>query len=204
MNPESSKRCGWMGAGLSMFVIPTTHAHLMVEGAGEVANGALHPVMTPAHVLVILSLGLLLGQQLPLNLKWPVRIFAPVSAAALLLTLNGWVEEVHQPVLIGIALVIAGLLTLEVKLPVWASGLLCIASALAIGLDSAVDSGPTAGRLKTLLGTWLALNAAVFYTAICASNAEDRQWARVGIRVIGSWIIAIALMVLAFSLRKSG
>ena len=53
-----------------------------------------------------------------------------------------------------------------------------------IGLDSAVDTGSTVGVLKTLAGTWLSLNAAVFYIAVCASNAADSKWARVGIRVL--------------------
>ncbi|MGL5019120.1 MAG: hypothetical protein ACRDBP_13370 [Luteolibacter sp.] len=136
-------------------------------------------------------------------MKLPLRIFAPVSAAALLFTLGGWVGEVAQPVLIGIALVVAALVALEMKVPPWLRGMLYVAAAAAIGLDSAVESGSTLSVLKTLAGTWLGLNAAVFYLAVCASNAEDRPWARIGIRVLGSWIIAIALMVLAFSLRKS-
>ena len=192
-------------AGLGFFLVSISpaHAHLTVEGVGEVANGALHPLMTPAHALVILSLGLLFGQQVPLKLKLPIRIFAPVSAAALLFTLSGRVTEVDQPVLIGIALVAAILVALEIKMPSWVGVILCAAAAMAIGLDSAVDTGSTVAVLKTLAGTWLSMNAAVFYLAVCASNAEDRKWARVGIRVLGSWIIAIALMVLAFSLRKS-
>ncbi len=206
MNLKPRQRCGsGLLAGLGFYLIPvsTAQAHLTVEGVGEVANGALHPLMTPAHALVILSLGLLLGQQVPLKLKLPIRIFAPVSAAALLFTLSGRVNGFYQPVLIGIALTAAILVALEIRIPSWVGAVLCAAAALGIGLDSAVGTGTTVSVLKTLAGTWLGLNAAVFYLAVCASNAEDRKWARVGLRVLGSWIIAIALMVLAFSLRKS-
>ncbi len=206
MNPKPPKHGGatwWTSAGVFLFPLPETLAHLTVEGVGDVANGALHPLMTPAHLLVILSLGLLLGQRIPLNLKTPFRIFAPISAAALLLTLGGWVEQVSQPVLISIALAISALVAMEMKIPAWLGGGFCAAAAVAIGLDSGVGGGPSMSAFKTLAGTWLSLNAAVFYLAVCASNAEDRKWARVGIRVLGSWIIAIALMVLAFSLRKS-
>lgn len=192
-------------AGLAAFLIPisTAHAHLTVEGVGDVANGALHPWMSPAHVLVILGLGLLLGQQVPLNLKSPMRIFAPVSAAALLFTLSGKVSGVQQPVLIGIALMAASLVGLEIKLHRLVSGALCVAAAGAIGLDSGVETGSTVSGLKTLAGTWLSLNIAVFYIAVCASNAVEYNWSRIGIRVLASWIIAIALMVLAFSLREA-
>jgi hypothetical protein len=175
---------------------------LTVEGVGDLGNGALHPLMTPVHVLVFLSLALLIGQQVPLDMKTPLRVFAPVSAAALLFTLSGRVGAVYQPVLIVIALSIASLVALEVRVPRVVCGLLCAAAASGIGLDSGIATGSMLAVIKTLAGTWLSLNAAVFYLAVCASNGADKKWAKAGIRVLGSWIIAIALMVLAFSLRK--
>lgn len=180
----------------------TAHAHMAVEGAGEIINGALHPLMSPAHVLVLFGLALLLGQQVPLDLKTPLRVFMPASAIALLLITTGRIASVYPPVLIGIALCIGILVGLEIQLPRLARGALCAAAAIGIGLDSAVESGPAVAVAKTLLGTWLGVNALVVYIAICASNGADKKWARAGIRVAGSWIIAIALMVLAFSLRK--
>ena len=187
--------------GLSSFFVtcPAAHAHLSVEGVGELGNGALHPLMSPAHVLMFLSLALLLGQQVPFDLKMPLRIFAPTSAVALLFTLTGWIVEVYLPLLVLVALLIAILVALEIKIPRWVGGLLCVAVAVGIGLDSAPGEG---SALKTLVGTWLSLNAVLFYIAMCASNGADRPWSRTAIRVIGSWIIAISLMVLAFSLRK--
>ena len=193
--------------GIRLLIGPVTflsvssaaHAHLSVEGVGEMANGALHPLLSPAHVLLFLSLALLLGQQVPFDLKTPLRIFAPATAAALLLTLTGWVIEVYQPLLVALALITASLVALEVKIPRWFGGFLCGAVAVGIGLDSAPGEGSV---LKTLAGTWLSLNAVIFYIAMCASNSSDKKWARVAIRVLGSWIIAISLMVLAFSLRK--
>jgi hypothetical protein len=191
-------------AGLGIFGVltSTAHAHLTVEGVGDLGNGALHPLMTPAHVLVFLSLALFIGQRVPLDLKTPLWVFAPVSAAALLFTLTGRVGGVYQPLLVGIALVTAILVALDVRVPRIGCWLLCAAAAGGIGLDSGVDTGSTSAVLKTLGGTWLSLNAAVFYLAVCASNGSDKKWAKAGIRVLGSWIIAIALMVLAFSLRK--
>ena len=194
-------RC-WPAFLIFLILTSTAQAHMTVEGAGEIANGALHPLMTPAHVMILLGLGLLLGQQLPLDLKTPLRVFAPVSAATLLLTLTGRCPTVYQPVMIGLVLLIAIGVALEMKLPRPACRALVAIAAVAIGLDSAVDSGSSLTMVKTLVGTWLSVNAVVFYIAICASNSAGRQWARIGIRVLGSWIIAISLLVLAFSLRK--
>ncbi len=197
--PRQSLGVGLLiGIGGFLSASSAAHAHLSVEGVGEMANGALHPMMSPAHVLMFLSLALLLGQQVPFDLKTPLRIFAPASAAALLLTLTGWVTEVYQPLLVGTALIIAIFVVLEIKISGWVSGLLCGAVAVGIGLDSAPGEGAV---LKTLAGTWLSLNALLFYIAMCASNGSDKKWAKAAIRVLGSWIIAISLMVMAFFFR---
>lgn len=188
--------------GLFLTLSSTAHAHMTVEGAGEIVNGVLHPLLTPAHVLILLALGLLLGQRVPLDLKRPLRVFAPASALALALTTTGKIPSVYQPMLIGIALCLGILVGLAVKLPRLGSGVICAVAALGIGLDSAVETGSGFTVFKTLFGTWLSLNVAVTYLAICASHGADKPWARTGIRVVGSWIIAISLLVLAFSLRK--
>jgi hypothetical protein len=177
-------------------------AHMAVEGAGQIASGALHPLITPAHALILLGLGLLVGQQVPLDLRVPIRVFAPVSAAALFLTMFWQVATVYQPVLVGIALCVGILVGLERKLSRLACGVLCAAAAFGIGTDSAVESGSNFVVIKTLIGTWLGMNVAVVYIAICASNGAGRKWSRAAIRIVGSWIIAISMLVLAFSLRK--
>jgi urease accessory protein len=188
---------------LLLLVFPSTaHAHISVEGVGEIGSGALHPLMTPAHVLILLGLGLLLGQQVPFHLKTPVLVLAPVSAAALALTATGRIPVVYPPVLIGIALCIAILVALECKLPRLVCGALCAAAAIGIGLDSGLETGSAFVVAKTLFGTWFSLNLIIPYIAMCASNGADKPWAKTGIRIAGSWIIAISLMVLAFALRK--
>jgi hydrogenase/urease accessory protein HupE len=191
-------------AGLFLFAGFTTNAqaHLAIKGLDEFGNGALHPFITPAHALIVVALGLLIGQQVPLTLKAPIIALASASAAALLFTATGWVSWIYQPILIGLALGIAVLVAVEVKLPRNVLAAVCALGVAGICLDSRAESGTTLAVTKTLLGTWLSLNLAVPYLAICASNGTDRPWARTAIRVVGSWIVAISLMVLAFAFRK--
>lgn len=178
-------------------------AHIMMEGAGEITNGALHPLMTPAHVLVLLAAGLLCGQNARDKEANPLRAFAPVLAFALLGTLAAFLSgELWQPLVIGVSLVLAALVALEVRLPRAAVIALTVVSALVIGLDSGAEADSVAAKVKTLAGTWVTASAVVFYISACASNAEGRPWARTAIRVLGSWIVAIGLMVLAFALKK--
>ena len=177
-------------------------AHLVVKGLDEVGNGALHPFVTPSHALVMLSLALLLGQQVPFTLRHSFLMMAPASALALAVTATGWTAGVYQPVLPAIALCLAVLVAMERQIPALIRGMVSAVALCAIGLDSPAESGSAIAVAKTLLGTWLALNLAVPYLAICVSNGSGRQWARTATRIAGSWIIAISLMVLAFALRR--
>jgi hypothetical protein len=187
---------------LFLMIQSTAEAHLTVEGIGDVGSGALHPLMTPTHVLILLGLALLLAQRVPLDLKTPLQVLAPASAIALMLTTTGKFSGVYQPILIGVAMCIAVLVALEVRTTPRVCHLICAVAAIGIGLDSGMENGTALIVAKTLAGTWISMNIVVAYIAICASHGSGKQWARVGIRVVGSWIIAISLMVLAFSLRK--
>jgi urease accessory protein len=193
----------WLPIFLVLVAVPATaHAHTQVEGVGDVLNGLLHPLTTPSHLLILLGLGLLAGQQSPPNLKTPMLAFLPLAAAALLLTTTGAITTVYQPVLIGIALCTGVLVALEAPLSRLACMALFGAAAVAIGLDSAVETGSTVAVLKRLFGTWVSLGLVVFNLAYYVSLWTKQKWQKVGIQVTGSWLIAISFLVLAFSLRK--
>ncbi len=173
-------------------------------GMNDVMNGVVHPWLTPAHVLIMLGLALLIGQDWNSRVSFGCKVFGAIAACALGLTMMRWVTGVPAPVLIGIALVAGGLVALEARLPLWATGILMALAAAAIGLDSGLETGTVFQETKTLLGTWLSLMFGLFYLAHLATLAieKKRQWLRIGLRVAGSWIVAISLLMLAFALRK--
>ena len=149
----------------------SAHAHIMMEGAGELTNGALHPLMTPGHALVLLGVGLLCGQNMRGPWRNPLPAFAPALAVALLATLSGFLTgELPQPLVVALALGLAALVALEVRLPRKATVALTLLAALVVGLDSGAETGTTAAKLKTLAGTWVTAHAVVFYIAACASS----------------------------------
>ena len=189
---------------LPVLALPAdAHAHTAMPGMNHFMGGVLHPVTTPAHVLILLGLGISLGQHLPLRLRQSLLVFAPLAAVALALT-TAFPFTMPQPVLIGIALCAGAVVALGRPLPPFARGALFAAGALAMGLDSGVETGGVAVVIKTLLGTWLGLLAYLFSIAYYASLAVERkkQWLNIGLRVVGSWIVAISLLMLAFALRK--
>jgi len=180
----------------------TASAHTAIGGVGDFFGGVLHPLTTPTHLLMLVGLGLLAGQHSPLNLKIPLSVFTPVSAVALLFTTTGVVKNIYPPILIGIALVAGVLVALEKPLPTVATGTIFTFAALALGLDSAVETGTPISIAKTLLGTWLGLILAVADIAYYLSFFTKQKWQQVGIRVAGSWITAASFMILAFALRR--
>jgi hydrogenase/urease accessory protein HupE len=75
------------------------------------------------------------------------------------------------------------------------------AAALALGLDSGAEPGPASTIAKTLLGNWISLIVLVYDVAIYVSLGGEAKWLKVALRIAGSWLIAISLLVLAFSFR---
>ena len=200
--PGSNSRIAGALLFLAIALASTAQAHMLVEGAGDLTNGALHPFFTPAHCLILLAFALLLGQQVPFRLSLAMRLFAGGSAIGLGCNLPGQILEIPEAVSVGFALVLSALVACEHKLPAWVLAGLGALAALLIGLDSGLEPTVVASTPKTLLGNWLSMNAVTFYLAICASHGAEKAWARIGIRVLGSWIIAISVLVLAFSLKR--
>lgn len=129
--------------------------------------------------------------------------FAPILAFALTLTATGVIRGVYQPVLIGIALCAAIPVALEKPVSPLIYRVLTTAVALAIGFDSAPEPSSTGVLIKALAGTGIMVIFLVFDLAYYTRLAMGRPWLRVGVRVLGSWIIAISFLVLSLSLLSS-
>jgi len=198
----SFRRLGWLAALLLLALPATAGAHTAISGVGDFFGGVVHPLTTPAHVLVLLALGLLAGQHPPLNLKAPLAVFIPFSAAGLLFTTTGLIKTVYPPVLISLALVAGVAVALGKPLPAFAHAALFALAGLALGLDSAVENGTPVAIAKTLAGTWLGLILAVGDLGYYLSFLTRQKWQQTGLRVAGSWITAASFMILAFALRR--
>lgn len=199
--PRSS-RPQWLVFLLLLALPASAHAHGAIPGLEGFVNGLAHPVTTPAHVLVILALGLLVGRRTPPDMRTPFIVFLPALGAGLLFTLVVKAVQVSQPWLLVMVLIGAALVALDRAIPRLAERAIFAGAGLALGLDSGIEAGSTAVVIKTLLGTWLMVAFLVFDVAYYSSLAGQKSWARIGRRVLGSWIVAIALLMLAFALRR--
>ncbi|WP_295953923.1 HupE/UreJ family protein [Rhodoferax sp.] len=179
-----------------------SHAHSSVAGMNSFYGGLLHPLLTLPHMLVLLGLGIWLGQHPPLRLKTPMLAFATSCAAALLLTTRIAIPPSSQNLVMAVALGCGILVAVSARLPVGLRAAVAAVAAIAVALDSGVDGAPTVlATALTLLGTWISTTVLVANVAYYTSLCPPRQWVQIALRIAGSWMAAASVLVLAFALK---
>jgi hydrogenase/urease accessory protein HupE len=173
-------------------------AHPPPLGIGGFWGGLLHPLFVPAHALAVLALGLLIGQQTAWG-RMPVVAFVLGLAVGLGVMTLGVVPRLMNEVMLICAL-IAGLVVALAR-PV--SEVLGCAFTVLAGFCIALDSPPEAISLTeaNLMLAGTGLGGALLLVAVAAvASRLKSKWTRVAARVLGSWIAASAILVLALRL----
>jgi urease accessory protein len=173
-------------------------AHAPIKGIGTFYNGVLHPVLVPAHLLLVVALGLLLGQHAPQLSRW--GWFAFVAAFWIGLAAGQMFgAAVPQAVLLALALIAGGLVALGLSVGASLVAVLTAAAGVGIGLDSSPDGVQQREMWLALSGTAVGGVLLLSYVGGIAAYLA-RPWQRIGIRVAGSWTAASAGIVLALTL----
>jgi urease accessory protein len=161
---------------------------------GTIADGFFQPLLVPAHVLLLLALGLLLGQQgrgLVTVLTFAASLAAGLAAIALA------VGQTPAGNVVLAAAAIGGILVALAKpLPRLACVLLAAVAGIALGLDSPPQAISLADATAILVGTGLGACLTLTVVVMVVRTAH-RDWQRIGVRIVGSWIAASATLVLA-------
>ena len=200
MRDRARHRLALVGAGLLLLLPQAAHAHLVNTGLGPFYDGVSHFGLTPEDLLPALALALLAGQR---GARVGRAILFALPAAWLLGGVAGlaFPTIAEVPALTtGAFLLLGGLVAAEAPLPLRGTVLLAVVVGLLHGyLNGAAMSEARLGALGmagivTTLFVVLALAAA----AVVAIRVP---WGRIAVRVAGSWIAAIGLLLLGWSLR---
>jgi urease accessory protein len=170
----------------------------------SLVGGLLHPLAVPAHALALLALGLLIGQQRAARLVVPVAAFATGLAAGLAALAFGVGQTSASNVLL-VAAVLSGLLVAFARpLPALAGAPLATIVGIALGLDSPPSVISISAATVMLIGTGVGATIAFVVVVLCARYlAAVRHIAlRTGLRILGSWVAASALLVLALRFAR--
>jgi urease accessory protein len=185
---------------MSLLLSDAAHAHDVVPGLGGFAGGLLHPLFVPGHVLALIGLGLMSSQQIARVRNGIVLSFSAGLIAGFVAIVLAFAAEVDFVVLL--CAVLAGLIAasaMRISLPVAAPISAAAGAALELGsVPEEISMLATAAALvATAMTATLALIAITRITMVCT-----REWQRIGIRIVGSWIAASAILVLALWLTR--
>ncbi len=174
-------------------------AHGSIDGLGDVWNGVLHPLRSPAQCLVLLGLGLLAGQRF--RFRAQILWFLTGAFGGLLQTQIPNLPElpISALCLLSASLGAAVALRKPISKP---TGILIFATAgWILGWDSIPEPAPVFKIAKLLVGIWVGLGLILSNLANYAALCPRKAWCKIAFRILGSWITAISFLYLAFSLR---
>ena len=166
----------------------------MILGAG--VSGLLHPLSTPTHVVVLTSLSLIAGRNFVPAGAAIIGAFALGLAAGLGAIAWGVGETPASDVLLASATLCGLIAASGITVPVPLAVPVALVSGSALGLDSPPQSILLGEAVATLIGTACGGIGALTVSAFAASQIA-RLRRGIVLRVAGSWVAAIAILVLA-------
>jgi urease accessory protein len=191
------------GTGICLLVAAgAAHAHSPIKGIGGFYAGFLHPVTGLEHVLPFAALGILAGQQ-------GDRV-APALFLFAVMVMLGAVGALWIPALpyIGLLNILSGVLLGALVAAAWRLPVVVLyVIAIVFGLTHGFANGAALnGAFKPYLfipGLGLAGLVVPAWMMIVTDLIlrQKYNWMRIAVRVAGSWITAIGVLVLATSGR---
>lgn len=181
-------------AGLAMLSPLPAFAHPM-QGVGDFYAGMLHPVVTIETVLPMVALSLLAGQQ---RRETAIHLLAAFPTAlivgALLASLG------NAPFFLGIVqlMLTAGfgvLVASARRVPSWLLVALGVMLGISVGWANAAELVGQASRSRFIAGLAVVGLLLLVYGNGLVRNLKW-EWAQIAVRVIGSWIAAVSILVL--------
>ncbi|HEX9136169.1 MAG TPA: HupE/UreJ family protein, partial [Nitrospirota bacterium] len=188
-----------MLVGFALLCTPSrAAAHLVTTGMGPVYDGIGHLLLTPEDLVPVLALALYAGLRGVISGRMamfllPVAWFIGGIAGSML----------NIPTVLPIPaisfLILGGLIAADLCMPAYAVTGLVILIGLVHGFinGAALKDGP--GTLG-LLGIMTMLFIIVTLVSAFVVSLK-KQWARIAVRVAGSWIAATGLLMFGWALR---
>jgi hydrogenase/urease accessory protein HupE len=193
---------GWIASAVTLGLVAgpgPAEAHLVTTGLGPVYDGLVHFALAPEDLVPALALAALAGLRGAAHGR---RALFALPTAWLLGGLLGLSMGVGLGPLAPAAsfLLLGGLVAADARLPLAATSALAVLLGLLHGyLNGMAMARPGLGALGVM-----GIVVCVFtLTALATSLVVPLRaaWARVAVRVAGSWIAAVGLLLLAWALR---
>jgi urease accessory protein len=163
--------------------------------------GGVTDFPTPIDLLAVIALGLLAGQR---GRRFPVLVLIALAAGLFVgsfAVATGVGENPAAIALLALAAIGAASVIAALALPAWIAALLAFAIGAALPLNAPPHAITIAGAIAAQAGFAVAGLATFAAVSLIAMNTT-RPWQRIGLRIVGSWIAASAILVLALRLAR--
>lgn len=191
-------------AATTLAVILSTSSAASAQQIGDVGAlyiGLLKPLLTPAYVIALFALGFFIAQQvkshrLPLVLSFAVSLLAGWSGVVAAFTIIDAVLYV-----LGVAGMMGLFVAIGKPIPLFAAVPVVMATGILLEFDSTPQLISMRASAITLAGAGLGSCFVATVLTMLAAGAT-RQWQHIGIRIVGSWIAASAVLALTLSIVR--
>jgi len=184
-----------------MCIATPAEAHMNSTGLGPSYDGLMHFLLSPEDIGPVLALALLGGLRGADNGRRAMFVLPAAWFVGGLVGAAATSVGAHPIVSACWFLLLGGLLAADAKLSLRATAAL----ASLVGVYHGYMNGAGLGVSGTSVVVLLGLVFGVFVLATFAAAFVVRlraPWARIGVRVAGSWIAAIGLLMLGWAARK--
>jgi urease accessory protein len=178
----------------------SVEAHLDATGMGPIYDGLMHFVTSPEDVVAVLALALLAGLR---GATYGRRAMFTLTAAWLLGSLFGLSASTSGTGMLGTSLwflVLGGLVVVDARLSLRAMAALAALIGLVHGYFNGTGMGISAPAIVAVIGVAVAVFVCIVLVAALVVGLRT-HWARIAVRVGGSWIAASGLLMLGWSVR---
>jgi hypothetical protein len=165
-----------------------------------VLDGATQ-IILPTNLLAIVALGLLAGQSAARRPGVILALFTAGLVTGAILIASALRDPPAADVLLALAAITGVTIAIGFLLPRLIHLALAFATGAALALNAPPQAVTVSAAVVGQLGTIFAALAVTSLIAFVASKAED-GWQRIGVRIVGSWIAASAILVLALHLAR--
>ena len=185
-------------AGAGCLLSGPASAHMAVVGLGPFYDGLAHPFLTPSHLLPILALSIMGALAGARTGRVLVTVMPVIWLAAGLLG-SSLPREPSLPGCLGaITLALGVLAASAAPLSIYLFGVVASVASLTDGAEARASGQGLPGVLG-IVASVVAISSLVAGHGLRLRGAA----ARTGLRVAGSWIGAVGLLTLGWSIRGS-
>ena len=194
----------WSVLVLGLFVCFPAHAHVAVAGSEGFVTGLTQPLFEIGAGIGAVATGLFLGQKTSnLNEKAAIVFLAGLSAG-LGTAFFPSLPDLPFEFVYGVSLITGLLIAIAHPLNRLLDVPLSLFAGLLIGAGSVPEPASIAATAYTTAGSLIGMTFLFLYGLSAAQwmTAPERQpWLSIALRVLGSWIFTVALLMTALSVR---